>query len=192
MVFTDNGLDSENEEFSMPYLILTLIGPDRPGLVESVAAVVREQDGNWLESRMAHLAGQFAGIVRVEVAEKNADDLLRALEGLASVGLTVTARKDSIAGEKTAVPLVRLELVGNDQPGIVSKVTHVLTEHKVNVEEFHSECVEAPNSGSTLFRATAELRLPDGLSTDQLQQAVEAIALDVMVDIHAVGTASEV
>ena len=51
----------------MPDLVLTLIGPDRPGLVEAVAEVIAGHGGNWLESRMAHLAGQFAGILRVEV-----------------------------------------------------------------------------------------------------------------------------
>ena len=45
----------------MNSLVLTLIGPDRPGLVERVSDVVASHGGNWLESRMAHLAGQFAG-----------------------------------------------------------------------------------------------------------------------------------
>ncbi len=47
----------------MADLVLTLIGPDRPGLVEAVAEPIAAHGGNWLESRMAHLAGQFAGIV---------------------------------------------------------------------------------------------------------------------------------
>ena len=51
----------------MPTLVLTLIGPDRAGLVEAVAAVVADHGGNWLESRMSRLAGQFAGILEVEV-----------------------------------------------------------------------------------------------------------------------------
>ena len=49
----------------MTDLVLTLIGPDRPGLVEAVAEVVAAHGGNWLESRMARLAGKFAGILRI-------------------------------------------------------------------------------------------------------------------------------
>ena len=56
-------------------LVLTILGADRPGLVESIARLVAEHQGNWLESRMAHLAGQFAGILRVEVDAAQAESL---------------------------------------------------------------------------------------------------------------------
>ncbi|NCF90353.1 MAG: glycine cleavage system protein R, partial [Verrucomicrobiaceae bacterium] len=49
-------------------VILTVIGADKPGLVERLATIVADHHGNWLESRMARLAGQFAGILQVEVA----------------------------------------------------------------------------------------------------------------------------
>ena len=52
-------------------LVMTVIGQDRPGLVESVAALVAENGGNWLESRMSRLGGHFAGILRVEVPGEN-------------------------------------------------------------------------------------------------------------------------
>src|SRR4051812_3506563 len=45
-------------EMQIP-LVMTIIGPDRPGLVELLASLVAEHGGNWLESRMSHLAGQF-------------------------------------------------------------------------------------------------------------------------------------
>jgi len=50
-------------------LVMTVIGADRPGLVQMVAARVADHGGNWLESRMCRLGGQFAGILRVEVAQ---------------------------------------------------------------------------------------------------------------------------
>ena len=56
-------------------LVLTLLGPDRPGLVEAMAALIARHGGNWLESRMASLAGEFAGILRVEVDEDSAAEL---------------------------------------------------------------------------------------------------------------------
>ena len=59
----------------MEDLVLTLIGADRPGLVESLAKRVAAHRGNWVESRMAHLAGQFAGILRVEVPAANVRSL---------------------------------------------------------------------------------------------------------------------
>ena len=43
------------------YLVMTVLGNDRPGLVRSLADTVASHGGNWLESRMARLAGQFPG-----------------------------------------------------------------------------------------------------------------------------------
>lgn len=67
--------------------VLTLIGPDRPGIVDSVSEVVVANGGNWLESRMAHLAGKFAGVLRVEVPEEQAAALEVALGRLETTGL---------------------------------------------------------------------------------------------------------
>jgi len=55
-------------------LVLTVIGPDRPGLVESLSQAIAQQEGNWLESRMARMAGQFAGILRVNIEEERAEE----------------------------------------------------------------------------------------------------------------------
>ena len=167
----------------MPSLILTLIGPDRPGLVESVATVVREQNANWLESRMSHLAGHFAGIVRVDVPESDIESLLEKLGALESQGLTIVGRRDDQEGDSDQATIVWMELVGNDRPGIVNEVSRVLAAQRVNVEEFQTECTGAPNSGSTIFRANAALGLPTEVSIDDLQQALEEIAVDLMVDI---------
>ena len=183
-------LNQRNKNFipiviRMPSLILTLIGPDRPGLVDSLANVVHDQEANWLESRMAHLAGHFAGIVRVDVDDSKVDSLVTQLERLESEGLSIVARRDESAPSVAkSSNVVWMELVGNDRPGIVSEVTHVLAEQNVNVEEFQTECTGAPNSGAAIFRANAELRLPAGTTVQDLQAALESIALDLMVDIR--------
>ena len=57
-------------------LVLTVIGPDRTGLVQSVAERITAVGGNWEESRMARLAGQFAGILRVTVDSARTDELV--------------------------------------------------------------------------------------------------------------------
>ena len=53
-------------------LVLTVIGRDRPGLVEAIASQIAKHGGNWEESRMAHLAGKFAGILRITTDQAKA------------------------------------------------------------------------------------------------------------------------
>jgi glycine cleavage system regulatory protein len=164
-------------------LVLTLLGPDRPGLVEAMAALIARHGGNWLESRMASLAGEFAGILRVEVDDERAPALESALRSLeADQGLAILV-KSARETERAAGRLLALELVGTDRPGIVREISQALAAKGVNVEELETECTSAPMTGETLFRARALLRLPRGAAEDELQRSVEAIAEDLMVDV---------
>ena len=161
-------------------LVMTLIGPDRTGLVESLARVVADHDGNWLESRMCRLGGEFAGILRVEIPSEKKNALLDALKKISGLNVVVQPGEPvalSIAGRQT-----KLELVGSDRPGIVREITSALARANVNVEEFFSEVVSAPMSGETLFKATARLQLPDRCDVAALKKDLEKIAADLFVD----------
>jgi glycine cleavage system regulatory protein len=168
----------------MASLVVTVLGGDRPGLVEAIARVVAEHGANWVESRMAHLAGQFAGILRVDVDADRADSLATALRSLSEIGLESIVYADPSAPATVDCPLFQLELVGQDRPGIVREISRVLASQGVNVEELKTECVRAPTTGQSLFRASALLRLPTGLSEASLRAALEAVAADMMVDIN--------
>jgi glycine cleavage system regulatory protein len=163
-------------------LVLTLISPDRTGLVESVARAVADHGGNWLESRMCRLGGEFAGILRVEIPAEKKSALIAALQKLQSHGLQIVIRDDApvaaAAGRQT-----KLEIVGADRPGIVREITSALARAGVNVEEFSSEVSSAPMSGETLFKATARLQLPEGCNVAALKKDLEKIAADLLVDV---------
>jgi len=163
-------------------LVMTVIGPDKPGLVESLSSVVADHDANWLDSRMAHLAGQFAGILRVGVNPGKSEALIAALEGLGGQGLRVTVAS-SVGDTAVDCPTAHLELVGNDRPGIVRQIAATLSAAGVNVEELATECVDAPMSGDPLFKATATVGLPVGLGVEALRASLERIAHDLMVEI---------
>ncbi|VXC98330.1 Glycine cleavage system regulatory protein [Pseudomonas sp. 8Z] len=167
----------------MDHLVLTVIAEDQPGLVERIAACIAAHGGNWLESRMARMAGQFAGILRVEVAAEAHAGLIQALQALGSQGIRVqlAASGSEPAGRYSAI---RLELVGNDRPGIVRDITRVLAEQGVNLESLLTEVAPAPMSGELLFTAEALLAVPETLSLEQLQAHLETLADDLMVELN--------
>ena len=165
----------------MQSLVMTVIGDDRPGLVEQLARTVADCDGNWLESRMSHLAGKFAGILRVDVPAEKVAPLLETLRGLESGGLRVASEASAAAAQEA--PAVRLELMGADHVGIVRDIAALLARRQINVEEFNSDCVPAPMSGQMLFQATALLRLPPGVTEAELRADLEDVAQALMVDI---------
>jgi glycine cleavage system regulatory protein len=164
-------------------LVATVLGEDRPGLVESIARAVAAHGGNWVESRMARLAGRFAGILRVEVAREQSEALAAALRHLGASGLTVVV-ESSLASERAAdARRLELEIVGQDRPGIVREISGVLVRHGVSVDELATECSSAPEPGGALFRAKAALHVPAGVATPDLRAALERIADDLMVDV---------
>ena len=176
----------------MTDLVLTLIGPDRPGLVEAVAEVIAGHGGNWLESRMAHLAGKFAGILRVEVPAAQAASLSAALAALQERGLRVVAEPSE--GDEPAADDARtmeLELVGLDRPGIVREISQILARSGANVEELSTNRSSAPMSGEMLFAAKTRVRLPAHADVAGLRAGLERMASDLMVEIRLVETALE-
>ena len=165
-------------------VILTVIGDDKPGLVERLATIVADHHGHWLESRMARLAGQFAGILQVEVAAAHREALVQALNRVHEGSLQVTASRLGASEADAAMSQrVRLDLVGTDRPGIVQQISRVIAACGVNVEEIETTAESAPMSGETLFKATASLQVPSGVALAKLQEDLEEVSQDLMVDI---------
>lgn len=173
----------------MTDLVLTLIGADRPGLVEAVADVVASNGGNWLESRMAHLAGKFAGILRIEVPAEKAQAVLAALADLETRGLKVGGESASASDAAAVGRSLDLELVGLDRPGIVREISQLLANSGANVEELSTDRMSAAMSGEMLFVAKARVRLPSNADLGTLRSALERLASDLMVEIKLVETA---
>ena len=171
-------------------LVMTVIGPDRPGLVQLVASRVADHGGNWLESRMWRLGGQFAGILRVEGATERRDELVNALRTLEVDGLRVIIHADGVEIHRAhgvgQGALATVELVGNDRPGILRSVSGVFAAHGVNVEELASERVNAPMDGGVLFQARATVFVPANVSLAAIRVDLEKLAADLMVDMTLV------
>jgi glycine cleavage system regulatory protein len=163
-------------------LVLTVISADKPGLVESIAQTISRNGGNWLESRMARMAGQFAGILRVDIAEDRVDALRVELDGLTSLGINVQVAISGQA-EQPEQTILNLSLVANDRPGIVHEVSQVLARHGVNVEKLETDCAPAPMSADLLFRAQARLGVYPQTDLTTLRSDLENIADDLMVEL---------
>src|SRR5207247_11113963 len=108
-------------------LVMTVIGRDKPGLVDSLAGIVADHGGNWLESRMSRLGGQFAGILRVQVSAEKEAALVGALKKLEPEGLTVVVHSDRQDPAQSERALASLELVGQDRPAIAHHISHALS-----------------------------------------------------------------
>jgi glycine cleavage system regulatory protein len=165
-------------------LVVTAIGPDRPGIVNRISDVAQSHGANWAGSRMANLAGQFAGMVHFEVSEADADALAKALAELDSPDLHVVIARSDAPQPAPARRRVRLEVIGHDRPGIVRDLSGSLAARGVSIEELHTQVVSGAMSGEPLFKVKALLAVPVGLPNAELQRGLEALANEMMVDLE--------
>jgi glycine cleavage system regulatory protein len=162
-------------------MILSAVGSDRPGLTQAIAEAVLAAGGNWLESHLSRLGGKYVGSVLVELDADRLPALEQAIRQVDATGLQVSlvpaGEEPSAAGSE-----LRLELVGQDRPGIVREVTAVLSDLGVNIEDFVTSTENSAWSGERLFRASARLTLLDGMPADEVRSGLEAISGEIMVD----------
>ncbi len=164
-------------------LIMTIIGKDRTGLVESIAGLIESHGGNWLESRMCRLGGEFAGILRIRVPKEKEKVLIKSLQELDSRGLTVIIRPDQREPAIGPHKIALLSLIGADRPGIIHQISAILANKGVNVEELETEYTSAPMSGEAIFQALARLQIPASCVLAELRKELEMIGSELMVDI---------
>jgi glycine cleavage system regulatory protein len=168
-------------------MVFTFVGADQPGVLETLSQTVAAHGGNWLESRMSELAGQFAGIVKVEVKAEQTQALRSALLGLSAHQLSVVVADDARGEEsKLGFRQLRLRILGNDRPGIVREVSHALAARRINVSAMDTNIRSAPMSGDQLFEATAQIQVPQTSDLDELNTQLDAIAdaLTVQIDLE--------
>lgn len=164
-------------------LVITVVGPDRPGLVRALSDKAAEFGANWTDSVMANFAGQFAGIVHLQVPADKSAALQAALRAIDSESLHVqVAQADANAA---AVPARRitLELVGHDRPGIIHSIATRLADHGVSIDKMKTHIASGAMSGEQMFHLDAQLTIPSDLDTDTLQAGLESLANELMVDI---------
>lgn len=165
-------------------LVLTVLSDDQPGLVQRIAEVLVEHGANWTESRMVHLAGKFAGLLQATVEQNQLTSLQTGLQQLKATHAISVLVEQVHTDVVEPAEVLKLEVFGQDMPGIVNRISEKLLALQVNVEELHSEQRSAPMSAETLFYAEITMGLPVGVSANDVQDALEGMSEQLMVDLQ--------
>ncbi|MEA2711679.1 MAG: glycine cleavage system transcriptional repressor [Phycisphaerales bacterium] len=169
----------------MAQLIITAVGPDRPGIVGELTAHLHAAGGNILDSRMINLRGEFAMMILLDVAEDAAARIAGELPGHGDrigLRLTVTPQQARAARPADGIPY-RLKTYSMDQPGILARLTAVLRAMGVNIEELEARQDSAPFAGSPLFSTEMRLTVPRGVPLAQLRRELENVGNELNCDV---------
>jgi len=162
-------------------VVLTVTGSDRPGLTSALADAVLAAGGNWQEGHLSRLGGLYVGSVLVEIAPDQLGTLEAAIMAIDAAGLSVAVHAAGDEPETTQSALL-FELVGQDRPGIIREVSAVLARLGANIESLSSGEERGAWGGERLFRAAVRVTLPDMISPESVQAALETISSEIMVD----------
>jgi glycine cleavage system transcriptional repressor len=168
------------------YLVLSALGPDRPGLVAEVTEYLTARGVNVEDSRMAVLGAEFGILVLVSGAP---DRVAAVEEGVAALsektGLHVIVRRTKSPEDHrraAVVPcLVTAEAI--DQEGIVRAVARALAAVGVNIVSLEATAYEAPVTGSPLFRLEARVDVPQTTGVARVRKAMDEVAERENLDI---------
>ena len=163
--------------------IVTFIGDDRPGLVESLSRVIESNRGSWLESRLSQLGGKFAGLVLVTLPGDNGAALEADLKALSASGLSVRVTPATAMTTTSRGQSITLKVIGPDRLGIVREISRALAQREVNVVEMDSEVSSAPMSAELIFSARIDAEIPEHIDLDDLEDSLEEIANAMTLEI---------
>lgn len=161
-------------------VVMTVLAPDRTGIVQSLSQTVADHGGNWLESRMARLAGQFAGILRIEISQEKAASLIAALDALEGISIQATIESPH---EDSHLEHLTLDVMGNDRPGIVQALSAAVASVGANLEDLQTALESAPMAGHPIFHAKGIVALPEDLAPGILIEAIEDVGEDLNVTV---------
>ncbi len=167
------------------YLVLTIIGPDKRGIVADVTEAVLENQASIEESRMTRLGGEFAIIMLISLPEEQKEFCCKGLEKFEKEGLIVTSRETNLARLKKFQGFVPYEISvwGADHAGIVHAVAEYLSEAHVQVEDVETHVTKAPLSGAPLFSMNAAVQVPPELALPEFREELEDLGDELGVDI---------
>ena len=164
-------------------LIITILGTDRAGLVKSISEAVNNHHGNWQVSRMVRMSGQFAGLAHVSIDTSHIEALTQELLTLQSDDLQILIKHSESDDDASTRKTLSLELLGPDRAGIIHDLSKQLTALNVNIERLESEQRAAPMSNEVLFYAEVTLGLPEDITENDVQKAIEEVSDSLMVDV---------
>jgi glycine cleavage system transcriptional repressor len=171
------------------YSVISVIGPDRPGIVDEVSRIVARREGNIEDSRMAHLGGEFALMMLISGKAESQDEVADEIRSWAEANEMTAVVKPTTGPADTAGATAEIELDMPDQPGIVSRVTHFLAERGANVEGLETFVRPAPFTGTPTFSMHVNVRSAERIPLEQLRDALQDLAHDEDIRI-TIGTSA--
>ena len=168
------------------YMILFLVGKDRPGIVDDVSTFLFKRGANIEDSRMAALGGRFSIVTLFSSQSEHLETIKADLDELKRMEFEISihdAEDPTTIPRQPEIPL-KIEVTAMDHPGIIQKVVHVLHRNGVNIHSLNTRVTRAPLSGAPLFDLSLEAGVPAEESIVKVKNELTKTASKMDLDLN--------
>ena len=171
--------------------VITAYGPDRPGLVSSLAKAVFAAKGNVENTRMARLGDDCNVMMLVcfeDATSAERAEFARAAEEIPGLVVKIrSTRSDQRKvrdAQRDTSRWRRVFLHGSDFPGLLYRVTSYLASEGINVELINTDTQHAPfGDDDELFTIDAVIEIPAETSLARFKKSMDRLKNKLGVDI---------
>lgn len=162
--------------------LLTLVGPDRPGIVAAISRVLLGAGAELGEASMMRLGGLFTIMLMVGI-DGDGVHLKGLLESVRNeFKLRVHVDELNAGLHRRLEPDARITVYGADRAGIVAEVTDVLAQAGLSITDLRSDV--AGSEESPIYIMNIEGVAQQGYAT--LEQALSKLPDDMRVNLEPI------
>lgn len=167
---------------------MTVLGPDRPGLLAQLSETIYSQGGSWLESRLSRFAGQFAGILRFDCPDDRHDAMIDALKSMDDLNIQVVKE---VNVPHRVVRKLNFDVHGHHHPGIVRRISSIIARMGGNLEQLSTEREAAPQPGHYLFRTVGTVAVTDDVDPSEFERHLATLGADISFTVELADDANQ-
>ncbi len=156
----------------MSRVVISVIGHDRPGLVNDLAKLAADLNLSIEDSRMTVLGGEFAVLMSVAGGDLALQRLETKLDRLATeLDLAWLLRRTGERADVEGRVPYTVSVTAMDHPGIVHKVASFFSSRDINIYNLDTVSERAAHTGTPIFSLVMEVELPPDVRIAELRDA---------------------
>ncbi len=156
----------------MSRVVISVIGHDRPGLVNDLAKLAADLNLSIEDSRMTVLGGEFAVLMSVAGGDLALQRFETKLDRLATeLDLAWLFRRTGERADVEGRVPYTVSVTAMDHPGIVHKVASFFSSRDINIYNLDTVSERAAHTGTPIFSLVMEVELPPDVRIAELRDA---------------------
>ncbi|HED34505.1 MAG TPA: glycine cleavage system protein R [Gammaproteobacteria bacterium] len=166
-------------------LVITAIGEDRPGIVNELTEALLNASLNIEDSRMSVLGGEFVIMLLVTGSETSISALEKSKDTLSnSLNLNLLTKTTACKSDIEGYSRYKVSVQGMDNPGIVHKLAHYLSQQRINIVNMQTDCGHAPHTGTPLFTVNMQVDIPSNQNINTVQDEFSIVCDELSMDAY--------